>query len=256
MSDNEGFISNKFLDDAHSAAVYMPKLLEQQILVGGRSFLSIFTVPAFLVLRRDFGTQAIHPITYCLGWLALQLLSVWSFMVEQPGLVDVWTLYLGFIALTVAHALRLRPLILNMDLEADGEYEGQPWWPYNLLPFARQPVIRCIYEPMTLVIVPFVLMQVGILTAMAAIYLSCVGFCLMLRTLLHYYEVWTYIRDLRNAKYRAMVMQAMVGEKTSGLQTTVLPVKGGPAELLAVVRATATLDPEFAKLKSDKLQPV
>ena len=118
-------------------------------------------------------------------------------------------------ALVAVHGWRLRPSVFNMDLEQDGESEGAPWRIFNLLPFAKQPVIRCIYEPLALVLIPFTMYQFGLLTAEAGIYLAVVAFCHGFRNMLRYCELWTYIRDMRNAAFRAGMMRLMLGGRLS-----------------------------------------
>lgn len=247
---SEGAIHNTFLDDAISNASSMPKMLEQQIYEFGRSVLSIFSMPATLILRRDFGTQAIHPITGVLSVFVLQLVGLGSMVVSGPGLIDIWLLYLVFMALIALHGRRLLPLFRNMDLEKDGEFDGTPWALFNILPWATQPVIRCLYEPLSLVFIPFAMYQLRLLTGEAGIYLTAIAFCHGLRNVLRYCELWTYVRDMRNSAYRAEMMRLMLGGKLTKAQAEEFVFTAGRAAIPAADLTAKAVDPEFEGLKT------
>jgi hypothetical protein len=253
LDTNHEDVMDQTWETVQTGAMYAPQMLEDYILTAGRAFLGVFTAPAELALRRNFNTQAIHPITYVAGWFALQIITIVGVLIPSPGTVGLGTIYGGFLALSAFHAWRLYPRFRNMDLEDDGEAEGPVWPVFHHLPRAGHFTIRCFYEPVSIGVAAIVLNRLGLLNGPATLYIAFVSLCLCVRACLRWYEIWRYVRNMRNNKHRALVMAHLLDGKLSAEQVLdSLDFTSLPVNMPQPVRARVerVLEPAFAALKS------
>jgi hypothetical protein len=240
---------DSLLEHVQTGAVYAPHMLEQHILVAGRSLLGLFTILGQLVLRSDLGTRAIHPITYVVGAGLFQSAVIVAYFLPGTAPLDMWTLWLLFMALTLAHAARLRPVFLDQRKEKDSEYEGTPWRFFFRLPYATDTTVRCLYEPAAVVLIPWVLCLLHLLSPAATIYCAVTGLALALRTMLREYERWVFLRISRDTMFRAEVYQEVIDGTASPEDIQIATHSGHPADPV-VQKIEATLEPEFAGIKT------
>lgn len=189
----------------------------RMVIIGGCNG---FCLPLEMVLRPRYGTRYFLLTSYAWSWGVMQSWLALSWVIRifralAPGIpaetrpVDMGTVLLIFYALFVYHVIRLRRLVVNMNLEKDSEMENSGWKLLRYLPsgklWTRQ---RMVYEPVICAAMTIGLYRAEILAFPATAFLLIGSISLSLKATMIYWQGWEFVRGGRDAMARTSVMRA------------------------------------------------
>ena len=241
-----------------NASVRMQDAYMRMILAGLSGIAGIVTMPIEMWLRPWFGTTYFHPITGGLAWIGIQLLAALA-VIGRPAHshapIGMGVLVMLFWFTWLAHSPRIWRRIHNMDLEDDSDDEGEALPIFRPLPYYGWGSTRIVYEPLLVALSGALLAGVGLAEPSVGLYLLIVAFALLLKNIIRWYDVFRMLRELRNIRFRAQLLQqTMTGR---ALQTTIAPpvmvATGVPSAVIAKMAVDiAGLSPEDAALLSTR----
>ena len=179
-----------------------------------------FCLPLEMVLRPRYGTRYFLLTSYAWSWGILQGWVILSWLIRAfralaPGIpaetrpVDMGTLLILFYVLFIYHVIRLRRLVVNMNLEKDSEMENPGWKLLRYLPrgklWTRQ---RMVYEPIICIAFAVGMYRSEILALPAAAFIMIGGVCLSLKATMIYWQGWEFVRIGRDAMARTEIMRS------------------------------------------------
>jgi hypothetical protein len=114
------------------------------------------------------------------------------------------------------------------------------------------PLVRVIYEPLSVILLAVLLWRIGVLQPIAALYLILAGLALALKTAIIAYEGWEYWRRVLDMRWRTFIIQAMtMGGKPQAMGAfvpAVMPKDMRPEELIVVAQRAIGLPADYRAL--------
>jgi len=188
-----------------SQGLQNPQMYVRMMLALFQNLASIITLPAEMVLlRTSFATQYFNPVVVTVSWLMTQPVLIFTLVyqgVRDQSAVITIALALAYYAACVFHFLRLRRLVFNMSLEKDSHKEGPALWFFSQLPNGDTWLrTRCLYEPLLLLVIAFLMALLG--ANIPALYFGMASVALATKNVARFMESWMYVRDLLDSKNR------------------------------------------------------
>jgi hypothetical protein len=247
--------------------IFEPDVILANLIAVCRNATAFATVTVEMFVRKNFGTQYINPVTWFSHWFLMQMLYIAS-LVADPAMHAIlgisrrpigmgWAL-LGFLAVSLVHAPRLKKRMDNMHLEKHSMEDGTGFGILNRLPKSDDwRNVRVIYEPLLVALVAALGYALHLFEPSLTLYLLFVAFFLSARCSLTFYEWWrqqrVYLDGIAHGEMMMRFMKEGRRPAKNTLHGCVLASLPDTLKKEPVVKPDGGLDPEFlAMLWKDK----
>lgn len=217
------------------------------------AFCGIISRPVELMLRPWHGTRYFQPPVIFFSTLIMILLPVFSaaatglvsmipFSHVRPplGLFGIGSLAKLYFLLSFIHGIRLYRRMIDMSLELNSEYEGDPLPFFRLIPGSGSFwFTRIVLEPLFLLIVATVLGRIFIFQGGLVTYLQIAGMALAMKNFIGWYRAWEYIRNLMDMRFAGPIIAKLAENQATEDDLATVHLASFPKNLAPDIREAA-----------------
>lgn len=232
------------------AALQSPDQMMKALAGLAKNVCSLLTFPFEMLLRPWFGTRYFHII------LMLLSLPCWQAIGFACGLFGGRAY--GAIVLVAAiwagcmyNGYRIWKLMLHPEKEKDSEFEGDPILRLSDS-WAKQ---RIVFEPLCIFGAAVVFKLLGFANLILMLCLMASAAALSLKSIITWYEGWSYVRDMLDQQSRIPIIQQISAGKPAPksigrFTLSAIPANTDPRAKAAIVSGLTGLTPAMQKLLS------